>query len=727
MGVRKIFYFVLLAAGVSIAGPAQLADTLVGVTGRGSCMPGPCLPHSSIYPSPDSLYPCKGRSFAPPSGIYYGDPVTGFSQLHTQGTGGTPTYGLFLVSPRLGAGMTEEENASPLTFESTRCFRFRGRLEKWQTDVAIAPTAHAAFYQFTFPASEDARLVFNVARKIGFAEAMTSGSVTVSAKDRAVYGGGTFDHNWNPAPYQAFFYAVLDTAPKAFGTWAGDDVRPGRETATVSKRGKLGGWISFDTGKTKLVQMKIAVSFKSIEQAKAWLEAELPDWDYAGVEKRAENVWDKALGAIRVEGLEPQKERLFYGHLFHAMVQPRDRTDDFEGWGKGQAVWDDHYTLWDTWKTLFPLMDILQPETVAGVANSFAARMKHNKECSAAFIQGREYRVGQGGDEADNIIADAYAKKIPGINWTDAWAVLAGNAARRTPEYRTLGWMPSDVKHDYCNRMKSGSGTLAFAYNDWCAAQVAAGLGKADDAARLLARSGNWTNVWDATAVDKESGFSGFVRGRTKSGTFGVPTKKGPAATEPRKGYNTDFYEGTCWEYSFVVPHDIPGMIARMGGREKFVARLKYALENKLIDFGNEPSFMTIWLFDFAGRPDLAGFWADRLRAKFPDSGPPGDDDSGAMGSLYVFLTAGFFPFAGQDIYALHGPAARRIEFLAGASGKTFTVVGENAGGRNIYIQAVTLNGKPLSKPFIRHADILAGGVLTFVMGDKPSTWGMEK
>lgn len=695
------------------------ADTKVGVVGSGSCMIGPCLPHASAYPSPDTLYPYPKRRFAPPSGMFYGDPVVGFSQLHTQGTGGTPTYGLFLVSPAQGEVYTEEELASPLRFQTTACYAFRGFLEKWGTTVDLVPTAHGAMYRFEFPETDDARLVFNVARKIGKAEALVNGSIAFDPAKGTVWGGGTYDGNWNPAPYQAYFYAVLDTAPRGVGTWIGGDRQPGRTQCRSESRTRMGGWMTFDTRAKRTVAMKIAVSFHSVEKARQWLEAELPDWDQARLARQAKARWEDALSAIQIEGADPKRERLFYSHLFHTMVQPRDRTGDFDGWDPAMTIWDDHYTLWDTWKTLFPLMAIIRPEMVAGNVNAFTSRIRHNKACSAAFIQGREYRVGQGGDESDNIIADAYAKRIPGIDWEGAWGVLRANADRRTPEYRQLGYVPSDVKTDYCWRMKSGSGTLGFAYNDWCASQVAAGLGKKEDAARLLARSANWTNVWDASATDGPSGFTGFIRARSKSGVFGVPTKKGLAVSDPRKGYNQDFYEGTPWEYSYVIPHDIPGMIERMGGKARFTERLRYALENKLIDFGNEPSFMTPWLFNFVDRPDLTAYWADRLRAKFTDNGTPGDDDSGAMGSLYVFLTAGFFPFAGQDLYALHGPAVERMVFRL-PDGKTFTVIGHGAGGKNIYIRSVKLNGKPLERFFIRHADITAGGTLEFEMSDRP-------
>jgi predicted alpha-1,2-mannosidase len=455
------------------------------------------------------------------------------------------------------------------------------------------------------------------------------------------------------------------------------------------------------------------VSFTSAERAAQWLEREIPAWDLDALQAEAERAWDEALSAITVDGMPEEEQRRFYSHFFHTMVQPRDRTGDADGWPQDAPCWDDHYTLWDTWKTLFPLMAIVRPDVVAGNVRSFTERLHRNGQVAAAFIQGKEYRVGQGGDEADNVIGDAYAKQIPGIDWNAAWEALSANAGRRTEDYRTLGWVAHKGKHDYCWRMKSGSGTIGFAYNDWCAAQVAAGLGKAGEAARLTERSRNWRNVWDDSLAD--SGFTGFIRARNADGTF--------CDTPARKGYNIDFYEGTCWQYSYVIPHDVPGMIEKMGGRAKFVERLQFALENDLIDFGNEPSFMTIWLFCHVQRPYLAAYWADKLRGLFTKDGPPGDDDSGAMGSLYVFLDAGFFPFAGQDAYYLHGPRAPRFDFRQ-PNGKTFTVTAENAGGDRIYIQSVTLNGQPLDAPVIRHRDITAGGTLAFIMGAKPSAWG---
>ena len=164
-------------------------------------------------------------------------------------------------------------------------------------------------------------------------------------------------------------------------------------------------------------------------------------------------------------------------------------------------------------------------------------------------------------------------------------------------------------------------------------------------------------------------------------------------------------------------------MIEKMGGREVFLSRLQHALQKGYIDFGNEPSFMTPWLFDQVGRPYLASYWADILRRRYSGINLPGDDDSGAMSSFYIFLTAGIFPVAGTNVYYLHGARVPEVVFQL-PDGKKFTVIGENAGPSSPYVQSATLNGVPLERPKIDHASITAGGTLRFVMGPRPSAWG---
>ena len=213
--------------------------------------------------------------------------------------------------------------------------------------------------------------------------------------------------------------------------------------------------------------------------------------------------------------------------------------------------------------------------------------------------------------------------------------------------------------------------------------------------------------------VDEPSGYRGFCHGRHPDGRFTDVLAREGYQNPTGREYFGDFYEGSCWEYSYMVPGDIPGMIERMGGAKVFTERLEYAFENRLIDYGNEPNFITTWLFDFVGRGDLASRWAHAFRDEFERDEIPGDDDSGAMGSMYVFLTAGIFPIGGQDLYALHAPAAKRVLFVLPQSGKTFTVVSSLPPDGSRFGD-VYLNGVKIEKPFVRHAQILSGGTLEF-------------
>ena len=654
---RLLGVAVVLGACVVGAGPADLVDMTYGIGYTcGNCLLGPSLPHGSIHPSPDTA-PVKGHR-AVASGYYPGDPVDGFSQLHAHGAGNScPSYGLFLVRPCVG---DEPFKPSPIELVSTRPYRFTARLTASDIGVDLAASEHAAIYVFTFPEGKSGRVEWDVKRKIG--RAVASDDAQLTRTGNVVSGGGTYKGNWNPAPYQAFFYAEEET-------------------------------------KGNTLTLRLAVSFRSVARAKDWFDAEVRGQTLAALAARGRHLWDERLSSVTVKGTDPETTRRFYSNLYHTFLQPRDRTGDFADWPDDTPVMDDQYTVWDTWRTLFPLMAIIDPPAVAATVNSFAARQRHNGRCEIAFIGCQDFQAGQAGDDVDNIIADAFAKDVPGLDRAGAWAVLRHHADRRTKDYRTKGWAVTTHREGYDGRFRSGTATLGFAYNDWCAAQVAEKLGKTAEAAALRARSANWTNLWDAAATDEKSGFTGFIRARDAAGKF--------SSTHPRKG--SDFYQGSAWEYSFFVPHDIPGLIAKCGGRDRFAARLKYAFDNRLIDFGNEPSFLTPWLGCFVGNTALAADCAAKMKASFTEKGPPGDDDSGAMASLYVFISAGFFPLAGQDLYALHGTDVPELTFHL-PNGRTFTVKGCPGVG----FRQATLNGRVLKEPFLHHADLLAGGELVF-------------
>jgi len=684
--------------------PADYVNPLIGAAGQGSCMAGPCLPHSSIYPSPNTLNPNNG-------GYKGGEKIVGFAQLHTQGTGGLSSYGNFLITPQTGLEILDENHASDKGDEIAKSYYYKVTLLKNNIVCEVVPAANAALYRFTYPEANDAMVTIDVARKLRGAIGLDDGYVNIIKEKNAISGGGTYKSNWpsNNTRWKMYFYAVFSKAPDNFGTWLNDQITDGN-SSEKSVNSRMGAFFKFRTEANEPVYVKIAVSFRSEAHAQALLNQEIPGWEFDILKNEAKKAWNDKLGKVKIDASEKEKT-IFYSNLFHSFVQPRNRTGN-NAWNTEEIFWDDHYTMWDSWKTVFPLMCILDPEMVSGNINSFIARHKHNKYVAEAFINGLESPVGQGGNTVDKIIADAYVKKIPGVDWNEAYKILKYHAdSARTPNYILNGYHYIGENHFYSNRMYSGSGTLAFSYNDFCAATLAKGLGKTEDYEKYSARSNNWKNIWNAEA--ESDGFKGFIMGKKSDGSFDN--------IDPKTGYNKHFYEGTCWIYSYVIPHDISGMIELMGGPETFTKRLVHALDNNYIDFGNEPSFMTPWWFchPLINRPDLCSkYLRTQLMPKFTDTSLPGDDDQGAMGSLYFFARCGFFPVAGQDYYFLHGSSYKSITIMLPGK-KKLKILAPDASEENRYLKSVKLNGELLTEYKISHADLMKGGKLEFEMTDR--------
>jgi predicted alpha-1,2-mannosidase len=722
-GVILIFSLLLEASSSMILGqeerslietkgedaPADLIDPKIGTlgTGYGSCMPGPCLPHSSVYPSPDTDATNQPSGYSPTNNI------VGFSQLHTQGTGGTPSFGNILITPEVGLRIPENDRSSPKENEKAGASSYSVLLTRDRIQCDLVPAKHSVLYRFTFPKSADSKLLVDVARKIGSSKALIRGDVTIDPAQGKITGGGIYGGNWCGGQYPLYFTAEISKKPRSYGTWIGTNQKAGSTQAEI-KGTEGGAYVGISTKENEVVFVKIAVSFRSQAQSATWLAEEIPGWDFDGLCTRARGAWNDQLSSVTLEGADRGEAGRFYTGLFHTMVQPRDRKSDH--WETGEPFWDDTYTLWDSWRTVFPMLGLADGRAFSGIVNSFLARHRHHHGyVPEAIVGGVETASGQGGNEVDNIITEAWLDRIPGIDWEEAYALQRYNAeTMRTTDYKTKGYVSiEEPKTPYLKRMKSGAATIEFAYNDYCVAQLAKALGKQADYEKYLNRSTNWLNVWNPASAEGE--FSGFPNARHQDGKFSnIP---------PAKGYNTDFYEGTCWIYSYRPTHDLPSLISQMGGRETFRKRLLFALKHGLIDFTNEPSFQTIWLFDALNRPYLASFWADRLRNMYSGLAMPGDEDNGAMSSLYCFLDLGIFPFAGQDIYYLHGGRLPHASFRL-PNGKLFTINSQNASLENIYVQSANLNGKPLKVPYIKHEDIQNGGTLEFIMGAKPSDWG---
>lgn len=702
-------------------------DSRVGTFNDGSnCVIGPQLPFGSINPSPQT-----------PDGDHDGynpdKPVRGFGQLHVSGTG-WGKYGQIFVSPQIGLSVGEEDHDSPKSNELANPYEYGVTLTRYNIRTEFTPSYHAAIYRFIFPESENANVLIDLSHNIPHDIAtyiggtIWQGTIGIDSVHSRISGFGKYSGGFGDGNYSIYFIAEFNRMPVSVGTWKNEIIHVHDTVSSITiDNDRVGAFFKFQTKTNDTIYLKIAVSFKSINRANIWLNQEIADWNYNKVKSFAKNSWNRELSEIQIETDSLNDKKIFYSAMYHAMLMPRNRTNDMAGFAKDVPVWDDHYADWDTWRSLFPLMALINPEMVAGNVNSFIERFKVNKRVRDAYIAGNDMVEEQGGNNVDNIIVDAYVKGVAGIDWNKAYAIIKNDADSERAgwqgsgnytindslmdSYKTIGWIPAGIM--------SCSKSLEYSYNDYCASVIAQRLGKTDDYTKYFNRSQLWINLWNPNA--SSDGFKGFIVPKSKTGSFlDIDLKKNWGSW---KDY---FYEGNSWTYSLFVPHQFPSLVWLSGGKNTFADKLDYAFKNNLIDYSNEPAFLAVYSFIYAGRPDLASYWIRKLLVNgYSLKGYPGNDDSGAMSSWYIFNSMGFFPNAGQPVYYLIGSLFKKVT-LTIANNKQIIIEAENASKANFYVQSCTVNGRAWNKAWILQDSIKNGAEIKFVMGATPSNWAKD-
>jgi predicted alpha-1,2-mannosidase len=723
---RKLALLLIYVA-LATRAPAQAAssiDPMLGVDGGGNTFPGPSLPFGMIKPGPD-VGDNQGNAGWEAEGN-----INGFSQTHVNGSGGGPKYGNILVQPTTGAPLAYYFSSARADEHATAGY-YRVTLARYRINVEITAASRAAIYRFTYPVDEQKNILFDVGHMLsannshGEAQTVVSSAIHILSPSE-VAGHSELVGGWNKqsTPYTVYFYATTDTPATSWGTWNGDVLHPGSSTQKGGVWINSGGWLTFASGTNRVVQLKLGISFVSEAQAKRNATTEIPGFDFDGVHAQAVAAWNSALSTVEIKGASEEERQIFYTAIYHTMLTPVDRTGDNPLWQSAEPYYDDFFTLWDTFRSSGPLLTLIAPDRQAQMVRALVDVYRHEgwlPDGRSGNFTGRT----QGGSNAEFAIVDAYLKGLPGIDWETAYKGMIKDA-EVPPEdqiregrgglddWKTLGYLSIESVD------RPASKQMEYAANDYEIALMANALNHPEDYAKYLKRSGNWKMLWDQQASD--GGFTGFIWPRHRDGSWKQPFN----ALESGSWQGDTFYEGNSWTYSTFVPQDVAGLIERSGGNDAFVRRLDafFAVPGRY-DVTNEPGFLSPYLYNWAGRQDRT---ADQIRAILASSfhagpkGLPGNDDSGAMSSWYVFGKMGFYPNAGQDVYLLGSPAFPEMSIHL-ANGKTFTIEARNVSAENKYIAKAEWNGQPYTKAWFRNQDILRGGKLVLSMSAQPVNW----
>jgi len=430
------------------------------------------------------------------------------------------------------------------------------------------------------------------------------------------------------------------------------------------------------------------------------------------------------LKKIEVKGISEKDSRIFYTALYHSMLTPSDWTGENPLFDYKRPYYEDFLCIWDIFRTVSPLLTLISTQRHTDMLNTLLDIYKQDGWLPDAHSALQREHI-QVGTNADVLFADAYVKGLKGIDYNLAYEAMKRNAEDTSSQntkvysagriglasYKKLHYVAADAP--FRGRRMTVSRTLEYVYNDFCVYQLAKGLNKTEDAARYKGRTTWYKNHWDNSLK--------LMRGKNMDGSWITPFNTAKYET----GIN--FYEGHAYTWTYTAPHDVKGLIDLFGGKKAFVDSLTYAVSNHYEAY-NEPGMLQVYLFVWAGRPDLTQKFVRKAAAEHftdSDNGLPGNDDSGTTSAWYVWSRLGIFPVAGQNIYIIGSPSAPQSTMHL-ESGKDVGIIAHNASEKNIYIQSAKLNGKKYEKAFFTHDDIKNGAKFEFEMGAASSGWGSK-
>ncbi|MET0393271.1 MAG: GH92 family glycosyl hydrolase [Chitinophagaceae bacterium] len=720
---------------VTAVGLTQYVDPFIGTGFHGHVFLGANVPFGAVQLGPTNL--TQGWDWC--SGYHYSDStITGFSHTHLSGTGigdlGDISFMPVIGSVTLARGKAGDQSSGYYSLFSHADEKavpgyYSVLLKRYGIKAELTATERVGFHQYTFPASDSAKLIIDLESGIGW-DAPEWGFI--KQVDDTTITGIRHSKGW-AKDQRIMFTAVFSKPIRSFMVYDSTVLKPGK-TATGRK---IRGVAQFATAKDEKVLVKVGISPVSMENAARNIAAELPHWNFEQTVQQADAAWNKELNKIRIQSTDTARLRTFYTALYHTMIAPsifNDHNGDYRGTDK-QLYHDSTFTnlttfsLWDTYRAAHPLFTLFQSQRVNDMVSSMLAIYKQQGKLPIWHLMGNETNT-MPGYSSVQVVADAYLKGFRGFDTTLAWEAVKNTAMqdeRGLNWVKQLGYIPAD------SMVESVAMGLEFAIADWGIAQMAKKMGKTEDYNYFSQRALNYRNYFDSVTK--------FVRGRV-----GASQWREPFSPFVSRHMKDDFAEGNAWQYTWLVPQDVPGLISLLGGEEAFTKKLDSLFMIKgdmgkeassditgLIGqyaHGNEPSHHIPYLYAWVGQPwktaDKVRYILDSLYSDKID-GLCGNEDVGQMSAWYVLSALGLYQVNPSSGVFIFGSPVFDGATLSLADGKTLRIDVQHNSATNKYIQSVTYNKAAYNKSYITYADLMKGGDLVIEMGGTPSNvWGVR-
>lgn len=711
----------------------QYVDPYIGTGGHGHVFVGANVPFGLVQLGPTSI----PQTWDWTSGYHISDStVIGFPHTHLSGTGIGDLHDVTLM-PVTGkvtyARGTEDDPTSGLWSYSERSKEqvkpgyYTTHLTRYDVDVELTATKRVGFHKYTFPEHDETAIVFDMENGGTWDKAT---EVFISKVGDKTVEGYRYSTGW-AKDQRVFFVAEFSEPIQSF-----EVITDGKSNADTGKGQVVYARANIDTKPGEPVYVKVALSPTSIENAKMNMAEELPGWDFEQTVAKADEAWNAELGKIDFKSTDPATMRTFYTALYHTCIAPSEFCDvNGDYYGADQKMHKNEgfknyttFSCWDTYRAAHPLMSLIHPEKVGDIAQTFIKIYEQQGKLPVWHLMGNETDC-MVGNPGICILADAILKgyvKDPEVAYT-ALKNSAMLEERGMGERMKYGYIPYDTMKE------SVAFDMEYAIADWSVAQVAQTLNKTEDYEYFMNRSKSYKNFFDPQ--------TGFMRGKGIKGEFNEPFS--PISSSHR---DDDYCEGNGWQYTFLVPHDLQGLVDCFGSKDLFAQKLDslFTVESTLTGadispdisgligqyaHGNEPSHHVIYLYTMLGQPEKAArLVREVLTTLYHDQpdGLSGNEDVGQMSAWYILSSLGFYqvePAGGRYFFGSPIMDSATLKVRDG----NFEIVAKNNSKDNIYIQKIMLNGKEYNKPYIAFEDIAKGGKLELEMGNTPVTWFQEQ